>query len=184
VGSLRFLQRLWRNVIDEDTGVLRVADEPADDAGRKALHRAIDGVTHDYENLRFNTAVAKLIELNNYLTRLTAVPRELVEPAILMVAPVAPHLAEELWRRLGHPSTLAFEPFPKADPQYLVDDTVTCVVQIKGKVRDRLDVAPDIGEDELRALALASPKVMAAMDGREVRTVVVRAPKLVNIVPS
>jgi leucyl-tRNA synthetase len=183
VGSLRFLQRLWRNVVDEDTGMLRVADESADDAGRKALHRAIDGVTHDYENLRFNTAVAKLIELNNYLTRLTAVPRELVEPAILMVAPVAPHLAEELWRRLGHPSTLAFEPFPKADPQYLVDDTVTCVVQIKGKVRDRLDVAPDIGEDELRALALASPKVMAAMDGRVVRTVVVRAPKLVNIVP-
>jgi leucyl-tRNA synthetase len=183
VGSLRFLQRLWRNVVDEDTGLLRVVDEPADDPGRKALHRAIDGVTHDYENLRFNTAVAKLIELNNYLTRLTAVPRELVEPAILMVAPVAPHLAEELWSRLGHSSTLAFEPFPKADPQYLVDDMVTCVVQVKGKVRDRLDVAPDIGEEELRALALASPKVRAAMDGRQVRTVVVRAPKLVNVVP-
>jgi leucyl-tRNA synthetase len=183
VGSLRFLQRLWRNVVDEDTGMLRVADTSADEASRKALHRAIEGVTHDYENLRFNTAVAKLIELNNRLTRLPAVPRELVEPAILMVAPVAPHLAEELWRRLGHGSTLAFERFPQADPQYLVDDTVTCVVQVKGKVRDRLQVPSDITEEQLRQLALASPKVLAAMDGRDVRTVVVRAPKLVNVVP-
>jgi leucyl-tRNA synthetase len=184
VGSLRFLQRLWRNVVDEDTGQLRVVDEPADDDGRKILHRTIEGVTHDYDQLRFNTAVAKLIELNNHLTRLPAVPRELVEPAVLMVAPVAPHLAEELWRRLGHDETLAYEPFPVAEQQYLVDETVTCVVQIKGKVRDRLEVPPDISEDELRRLALASPKVASALDGREVRTVVVRAPKLVNVVPS
>jgi leucyl-tRNA synthetase len=184
VGSLRFLQRLWRNVVDEETGALRVVDEPADDDSRKVLHRTIEGVAHDYEQLRFNTAVAKLIELNNHLTWLPAAPRELVEPAVLMVAPVAPHLAEELWRRLGHDSTLAYEPFPVAEQRYLVDETVTCVVQVKGKVRDRLEVPPDIAEDELRRLALASPKVAGALDGREVRTVVVRAPKLVNVVPT
>jgi leucyl-tRNA synthetase len=184
VGSLRFLQRLWRNVVDESTGQATVVDEPADLDARRALHRAIDGVRRDYTELRFNTAVAKLIELNNHLTRLAAVPRELVEPLVLMVAPLAPHLAEELWTRLGHEGTLAYQPFPVADPALLVADTVTCVVQVQGKVRDRLEVVPDISEDDLRALAMASDKVTAALDGREVRTVVVRAPKLVNVVPA
>ncbi len=184
VGSLRFLQRLWRNVVDEETGECRVVDEPADEAGRRALHRAIDGVRRDYAGLRFNTAVAKLIELNNVVTRLARVPRELVEPMVLMAAPVAPHLAEELWRRLGHSTSLAYEAFPSADPALLVEDTVTCVVQVQGKVRDRLEVPPSIGEDELRERALASERVVAVLDGRGVRTVVVRAPRLVNIVPA
>ena len=184
VGSLRFLQRLWRNVIDESTGELRVSEEPADLASRRALHHAIDGISRDYDTLRLNTAVAKLIELNNALTRLDVVPRELAEPLVLMTAPLAPHLAEELWQRLGHEQTLAFEPFPTADPALLVHDTVTCVVQVQGKVRDRLEVSPTIGEDELRALALASEKVAVALAGRPVRTVIVRAPKLVNVVPT
>jgi leucyl-tRNA synthetase len=100
-----------------------------------------------------------------------------------MVAPVAPHIAEELWSRLGHPESLTFEPFPVADPALLVEDTVTCVVQIRGKVRDRLEVPADIGEDELRERVLALPRVTAAT-GDGVRTVIVRAPKLVNVVPA
>jgi len=183
VGSLRFLQRLWRNVVDESTGGLRVTEAPADLASRQSLHRAIEGVSRDFEALRFNTAVAKLIELNNTVTKLDAVPRELAEPLVLMTAPLAPHLAEEMWRLLGHHTSLAFEPFPTADPALLVLDAVTCVVQVQGKVRDRLEVPPGIGEDELRVLALASEKVTLALAGREIRTVVVRAPKLVNIVP-
>ena len=183
VGSLRFLQRLWRNVVDESTGGLRVTEAPADLASRQSLHRAIEGVSRDFEALRFNTAVAKLIELNNTLTKLDAVPRELAEPLVLMTAPLAPHLAEEMWRLLGHQTSLAFEPFPTADPALLVLDAVTCVVQVQGKVRDRLEVPPGIGADELRVLALASEKVTVALAGREIRTVVVRAPKLVNIVP-
>jgi leucyl-tRNA synthetase len=183
VGSLRFLQRLWRNVVDEETGKCRVVDTPADESSRRALHHAIDGVRHDYAGLRFNTAIAKLIELNNAVTRLSDVPRELVEPMVLMVAPVAPHVAEELWRRLGHSESLAFEAFPTPDPALLVEESVTCVVQVQGKVRDRLEVPPAISEDELRSLALASEKVVAALNGRDVRTVVVRAPKLVNVVP-
>ncbi|GAB3593841.1 leucine--tRNA ligase [Angustibacter peucedani] len=183
VGSLRFLQRLWRNVVDEDSGTTTTSEDAPSDADLRVLHRTIDGVAHDYAGLRFNTAVAKLIELNNHLTRLDAVPRALAEPLVLMTAPLAPHVAEELWRRLGHGESLAHEPFPQADPALLVDETVTCVVQVQGKVRERLEVPPGIDDDALRELALASEKVTAALAGRAVRTVVVRAPKLVNVVP-
>ena len=99
-----------------------------------------------------------------------------------MVAPLAPHIAEELWSRLGHEESITYEPFPVADPALLVEDTVTCVVQIKGKVRDRLEVPADISEDALREQVLALPKVVAATEGG-IRTVIVRAPKLVNVVP-
>jgi len=160
-----------------------VTDDAPDAPTLTAMHRTIAGVREDYEQLRFNTAIAKLIELNNLVTRLPEVPRELAEPMVLMVAPVAPHLAEEMWQRLGREGSLAYEPFPTADPALLVEEAVTCVVQVQGKVRDRLQVPPSAGDDELRSLALASERVVAALDGREVRTVIVRAPKLVNVVP-
>lgn len=184
VGSQRFLQRLWRNVVDETTGELVITEEPATPATRALVHRTTAGVAADLAALRFNTAIAKLIELNNELTKLPAVPREAVEPLVLMLAPLAPHVAEELWSRLGHPGSLAFEAFPQADPALLVQATVTCVVQVQGKVRDRLEVPADITEDALRELALASRALQRALDGRGVRTVVVRAPKLVNVVPA
>ena len=97
---------------------------------------------------------------------------------------IAPHIAEELWARLGHPESLVHHAYPVADPQHLVEDTVTCILQVQGKVRGRLEVVPGIGEDELRATALADPAVLRALDGRDVRTVIVRAPKLVNVVPA
>ncbi len=183
VGSQRFLQRVWRNVVDEDTGEVLVADDALDAATQRLLHRTVDAVRRDYAGLSFNTAIARLTELNNALTKLDRVPRAAVEPLVLMVAPLAPHLAEELWQRLGHEETLTFEPFPEADPALLVEDTVTCVVQIKGKVRDRIEVPADITEDDLRERVLALPKVTAAT-GNGVRTVIVRAPKLVNVVPA
>ncbi|MEU0931847.1 leucine--tRNA ligase [Embleya sp. NPDC005971] len=184
VGSYRFLQRLWRNIVDEHTGAPTVVEEPADEATLRATHKAIDGMRRDMDALRFNTAIAKAIELNNTLVKLPAVPREIAEKLVLMVAPLVPHVAEELWSRLGHGDTVTYEAFPQADPAYLVEDTVTCVVQIKGKVRARLEVAPSIGEDELKALALADPVVLAALDGAGVRMVIVKPPKLVNIVPA
>ncbi|PKW25782.1 leucine--tRNA ligase [Phycicoccus duodecadis] len=184
VGPQRFLQRLWRNVVDEETGALVVTDSPLDDATSRVLHRTIDAVRTDYAGLGFNTAIARLTELNNALTKLDGgVPREAAEAIVLMVAPLAPHIAEELWSRLGHEESLVHAPFPVADPALLVDDTVTCVVQVKGKVKDRLEVPSDITEDALRELALASEKVQAALPGG-VRTVIVRAPKLVNVVPA
>ncbi|MET7303490.1 leucine--tRNA ligase [Embleya sp. NPDC005575] len=184
IGSYRFLQRLWRNIVDERTGAPTVVDEPADEATLRATHKAIDGIRRDMDALRFNTAIAKAIELNNALVKLPAVPREIAEKLVLIVAPLVPHVAEELWSRLGHGDTVTYEAFPQADPAYLVEDTVTCVVQIKGKVRARLEVPPSIGEDELKALALADPTVLAALDGAGVRMAIVKPPKLVNIVPA
>ncbi|MHA3836535.1 leucine--tRNA ligase [Terrabacter sp. AAH1] len=182
VGSQRFLQRLWRNVVDEATGDVRVADVEVDQALTTQLHQTIAGVREDFEGLRFNTAIAKLIELNNAVTKLDVPPREVVEAMVLMLAPVAPHIAEEMWQRLGHEGGVAYAAFPVSDPAKIVEEQVTCVIQIKGKVRDRVEVSPDISEDDLRELALGREKVRAAT-GAGVRTVIVRAPKLVNVVP-
>jgi leucyl-tRNA synthetase len=182
VGSLRFLQRLWRNVVSEETGEPVVADIEPDEPTRKLLHQTIETVRADMTALRFNTAIARLIELNNHVTKLDTVPREVAEALVLLVAPFAPHLAEELWSRLGQAGSLAYEPYPQANPAYLVEETVTCVVQVDGKVRDRLEVPVTIAEDALQDRAMASPAVQRAIAGRGVRTVVVRAPGLVNVV--
>lgn len=185
VGQYRLLQRLWRNIVDEESGEVTVVDtEPAEDTLR-ALHKAIDGVGGDMAGMRFNTAIAKVTELNNHLTKAGGpLPRSVAEALVLLVAPLAPHIAEELWRRLGHTESVVHQDFPVADPAYVVDETVTCVVQVKGKVRARLEISPSITDAELEALALADPAVVAALGGAGIRKVIVRAPKLVNIVPA
>ncbi|MFE5712691.1 leucine--tRNA ligase [Streptomyces sp. NPDC056501] len=183
VGQYRLLQRLWRNIVDESTGEVTVVDTAADDDTLRALHKAIDGVAQDMAAMRFNTAIAKVTELNNHLTKTGgALARPVAEQLVLLVAPLAPHIAEELWRRLGHTESVVHQGFPVADPAYVVDETVTCVVQIKGKVKARLEVSPSITDAELEALALADPHVVGALGGAEIRKVIVRAPKLVNIV--
>ncbi|CAH9414663.1 MULTISPECIES: leucine--tRNA ligase [Streptomyces albovinaceus subgroup] len=185
VGQYRLLQRLWRNVVDEETGEVTVVDtEPGEDTLR-ALHKAIDGVGQDMAGMRFNTAIAKVTELNNHLTKAGGpLARSVAERLVLLIAPLAPHIAEELWRRLGHTDSVVHQDFPVADPAYVVDETVTCVVQIKGKVRARLEISPSITDEELEALALADDAVVAALGGAGIRKVIVRAPKLVNIVPA
>ncbi|WP_406097037.1 leucine--tRNA ligase [Streptomyces sp. NBC_01013] len=185
VGQYRLLQRLWRNIVDEESGEVTVVDsEPGEDTLR-ALHKAIDGVGGDMAAMRFNTAIAKVTELNNHLTKAGGpLSRSVAEALVLLVAPLAPHIAEELWRRLGHTESVVHQDFPVADPAYVVDETVTCVVQIKGKVKARLEISPSITDAELEALALADPAVVAALDGAGIRKVIVRAPKLVNIVPA
>ncbi|MFE7367472.1 leucine--tRNA ligase [Streptomyces anulatus] len=185
VGQYRLLQRLWRNVVDEETGEITVVDtEPGEDTLR-ALHKAIDGVGQDMAGMRFNTAIAKVTELNNHLTKAGGpLSRSVAERLVLLIAPLAPHIAEELWRRLGHTDSVVHQDFPVADPAYVVDETVTCVVQIKGKVRARLEISPAITDEELEALALADEAVVAALGGAGIRKVIVRAPKLVNIVPA
>ncbi|GAA3484646.1 leucine--tRNA ligase [Streptomyces yanii] len=185
VGQYRLLQRLWRNIVDEETGEVTVVDtEPGEDTLR-ALHKAIDGVGQDMAGMRFNTAIAKVTELNNHLTKVGGpLSRSVAERLVLLVAPLAPHIAEELWRRLGHTESVVHQDFPVADPAYVVDETVTCVVQVKGKVKARLEISPSISDEDLEALALADPAVVAALDGAGIRKVIVRAPKLVNIVPA
>ena len=185
-GYYRFLQRAWRLVIDEHTGEARVVDGGGqlDNDTLRSLHRTIAGVSEDYAALRNNTAAAKLIEYTNHLTKKhrDAVPRAAVEPLVLMLAPLAPHLAEELWQRLGHTTSLAHGPFPEFDPAYLVDDTVEYPVQVNGKVRGRVVVAADADDDAVKAAALADDKVRAFLAGATPRKVIVVAGRLVNLV--
>ncbi|MEU0790290.1 leucine--tRNA ligase [Amycolatopsis sp. NPDC005961] len=186
VGAHRFLQRLWRLVVDETTGDLRVSTEDASEADRKVLHKTIAGVREDYAEMRFNTAGAKLIELNNHVTKVyggaASTPRELAEPLVLMLAPLAPHLAEELWHRLGHADSLVQGPFPVVDEKYLVEDSVEYPIQVNGKVRSRVTVPADAAPDAVQAAALADEKVAALVGGGTPRKVIVVPGKLVNIV--
>jgi leucyl-tRNA synthetase len=186
VGSHRFLQRLWRNVVDESTGELRVTDDEPDTEMLRALHKTIAGVREDFAELRFNTAVAKLIEFNNRITKTYAsasgTPRSVVEPLVLMVAPLTPHLAEELWTRLGRTESLAHGPFPVADEQYLVEDSIEYPIQVNGKVRSRIQVPASADQDAVKAAALADDKIAAALDGKDPRKVIVVPNRLVNIV--
>jgi leucyl-tRNA synthetase len=182
VGSQRFLQRLWRNIVDEETGEVTVTDAAPSDETLREIHKTVAGVREDYEHLRMNTAVAKLITLNNHVTGLNPVPRQAAEALVAMVAPVAPHIAEELWERLGHRDGIAYVDFPVADERYLVEDTVTYPVQINGKVRGRIEIGADAGEEAVKAAALAEEKVAANLAGKDVKKVIVVAGKMVSIV--
>jgi leucyl-tRNA synthetase len=186
VGVHRLLQRLWRNLVDEQTGELRVDDAPASPDLRRTLHRTIAGVAADFDALRFNTAVAKLTELNNALTKAVGAhgrtPREVADALVLLLAPLAPHVGEELWHRLGHDDTVVWQRFPEPDRALLVDDTVEIPVQVRGKVRSRIVVAADADVATVEAAALADEKVIAAIGTATVRRVIVVPGRLVNIV--
>ncbi len=182
IGMYRFLQRVWRNLVDEESGTVR-SDLPAlDDATNRALHRTIDGVRRDMGDLKFNTAIAKLIELNNHLTKLGGCPRDIAEQIALMLSPLTPHIAEELWQLLGHTDSITYEPFPQADAALLIDDTILVPVQVDGKVRSRITVTADADDDAVRQAALADPKVIIALGNSSPRKVIVVPGRLVNIV--
>ncbi|MSV44267.1 MAG: leucine--tRNA ligase, partial [Actinobacteria bacterium] len=188
-GAKKFLARAWRlaNDVTSDPGVDATT---GDLALRRATARAVEDASKAVETYRFNVAVAKTMELVNAARKAIdsgpggADPavREAAEAVAILLSLVAPYTAEEIWELLGHEPTVALAGWPAVDPALLVEESVTCVVQVAGKVRDRIEVPPTIGEDELRALALAAPGVVKALEGVEVRTVVVRPPKLVNIV--
>lgn len=182
VGSQRFLQRVWRLVVDPETGRSQADDSDPDRNTLRVLHRTLDGVRADMMHMRFNTAVSKMIELTNNLTKWHVHSRSVLEPLVQMLSPFAPHLADELWSRLGHLTTVVHEPYPVADATYLSEDRVACVVQVQGKVRGHLDVSADIADSELTALALELPNVQIAIGDRPIRNVIVRAPRLANIV--
>jgi leucyl-tRNA synthetase len=139
---------------DEGDGP-RVDEGPADETLLRALHRTIKRVTDDMERLRFNTALARLIELNNQLVGRDSLPRTILEPLVLMISPFAPHMAEEIWQALGHEQSLAYADWPVCDERYLVDDEVEYVVQIKGKTRGRVRVPASAGVDQIKEAALA-----------------------------
>ena len=181
VGMYRFLQRVWRNLVDEDSGEPRLGP-PATVETLRVLHRTIDGVRTDIDGLRINTAISKLIELNNHLTKLGSCPCDVAEPLVLMLAPLSPHLAEELWAKLGHADSLIREPFPVADPAMLVAATIELPVQVNGKFRSRIVIPSDATEAVATAAALADAKVIKSLNGAEPKKIIVVPGRTVNIV--
>lgn len=184
VGSQRFLQRLWRLAVNEDTGELATTDAALSEDDLKQLHRTIAGVRDDYENLRLNTVVAKLIEYVNYLTKTyrTEAPRAAVEPIAQLVSPIAPHIAEELWQRFGHDETITYQPFPTFEEKYLVDDEIEVPVQINGKVKARINVAADADQDAVFEVALADAKIADLTSGKDVVKKIYVPGRMVNLV--
>ncbi len=182
-GIHRFLDRVWRLFCDEDDDLAPdLQDVAPDEASLRILHACIHEVTARTEDLRFNTAISQMMVFVNEMNPQPVKPRAIMEPFVLLLAPYAPHLAEELWRKLGHAESLAYAPWPEADPRYLVQDMVTVVVQVNGKVRERLEVPAGAGEDEVRQLALASEKVAPWLAGKELVKSVVVPGKLVSLV--
>ena len=182
VGVHRFLQRLWRNVVDDESGALKLTSDDASPELRRKLHQTIKRVTEAMETMSFNVAIAALIELNNELVALPAVPREVANPLVRMLAPLAPHVAEELWERLGNEPTVADEDWPSFDAALLVADTLDYPVQVNGKLRGKVTVPADADDDAIKAAAQADPKVAAAMEGKAIRKAIVVKGKLVNLV--
>lgn len=189
-GSRKFLARAWR-LAGDVTSPVGVDYSAGDLSLRKATHKAVADVEQSIESMRFNVVVARVMELVNVARKAIdsgcgpndPAIREAAEAVAIMLSVVAPYTAEDMWAKLGHQPSVARASWPTVDPSLLVQDSVTCVVQVAGKVKDRLDVSPDIDPTELEKLALASESVQAALGGQSIRTVIVRAPKLVNVVP-
>jgi len=186
VGVHRFLQRLWRSIVDEETGDAAVTDTPLAEETARKLHRTIKAVREDFGKLRFNTAVAELIGLTSHAARIAAdtggLPLQLAEPLVLMVAPLAPHVAEELWSLLGHTESLTYVAFPEADEALAADPTVSMPVQINGKVRFTIEVPADANDDDIERQLRSAPALAAAIDGKDVARLVIVPGRIVSIV--
>jgi leucyl-tRNA synthetase len=184
----RFLQRLWRSMIDEQTGELTVSDAPPDRTALQALHTTVAAVRRDFGLLRFNTAIARLMELNTSAAAVSAaagaLPRALAEPLVLMVAPLAPHIAEELWTRLGHDESLAYADFPAADHELARGQTVIMPVQVNGRMRFTITVPPGAGADEIEAILTGHPAFAEHSTGHTIDRVVIVPGRIVNLVIS
>jgi leucyl-tRNA synthetase len=185
-GVYRFLSAVWRLVIDDRAEDIRlnnaVQDAAPDRETLRQLHLTIQKVTEQLDGMRFNTAISTMMELKNYLNTLEVRPRSVLEPFILILSPFAPHIAEELWRALGHADSLAYEPWPIADPALLKADTIEVPVQVNGKLRSRIVVPAESDEQALEAAAQADDKVQAHLSGKSIKKVIVVKGKLVNFV--
>lgn len=185
-GVYRFLNRVWRLIVDDRAENVKLAaevvDEEPDRDTARALHRTIAKVTDDLEHLSFNTAIAAMMELTNFLTKLEKRPRSVLKTFVLLLSPFAPHLGEELWRVLNSTGTLAYEAWPTYEPALLKADVIEVPVQVNGKLRGKVQVAPDLDKAALERAALADPKVQGFLEGKAVKKVIVVPGKLVNLV--
>jgi leucyl-tRNA synthetase len=182
-GVYRFLGRAWRLFCDEDGKLLLDDSEPAGTL-LKALHQTIKKVGEDTDTLAFNTAISQMMIFVNEVTAQEKRPRKLLEPFVLLLAPYAPHLAEELWEKLGHKQSLAYAPWPKYDEALLKEDKVTVILQVNGKIRDRIEVPAQISVADLEKLALANERIQQHLTGKQVKKVIVVPGRLVNIAAS
>ena len=184
-GTHRFLNRVWRLLTDgQDGGGLRSAigdDEPTDEQLR-ALHQTIAKVTEDIEGLRFNTAIAALMEFTNTANKWDFLPRDLVEKLVLVLAPLAPHLAEELWERLGHSESLALAAWPEADERYLKNDTIEVAVQVNGKMRGRISIPAEATEEQVISIAKSDENVARHLFDKELKRSIYVRGRIVNFV--
>ncbi len=181
-GSWRLLNRVWRLFFDEESGdALRLDDSEPTDEQMRLLHKTIAVVDEDTKNLRFNTAIARMTEFVNEMTTSPTKPRKVMEAFVLLFAPYAPHLAEEIWERLGHQESLLWHPFPEHEEEWLVEDTVEIPVQVNGKVRARLNVPTEIEEEKIRELAFAEEKVQTHIAGKEVVKFIYVSGRMVTI---
>jgi leucyl-tRNA synthetase len=185
-GVHRFLQRLWRAIIDETTGKIRVSDKPLDQDSLQRLHRTIMIVRKDFEGLRFNTAIARLMELTSHAVKLAAdsagLPRAMAEPLVLMVAPLAPHVAEELWTLLGHRESLTYTAFPEADKRLAAEEIITLPVQINGKTRFTITVSADATEEEIERVLHSRQDFAQYTEGLAVKRLIIVPGKIANVV--
>lgn len=185
-GIYRFLSRVWRLYIDENTGQLNSkivdSEEGVDPSFLKTWHRTIKKVTEDYENLRFNTAISQMMVFVNEAYKTEKLPRKAMEDFTQLLSPVVPHIAEELWERLGHQDTITYVPWPEYDEALTVDTEVEIVIQVNGKIVERLTIDKDISREEMEKRALELDKVKEAIKDKQVRKVIAVPQKLVNIV--
>jgi leucyl-tRNA synthetase len=181
IGQTRFLSAIWRHLVGDEKPAV-ISAEPIPPALERMLHRTIKKVGEDVEALRFNTAIAELIKLSNEIGRLQSVPRALAEQFTLLLAPFAPHLAEEIWQRLGHEKSLARHPWPAYDVQKLSESTVELPVQVNGKLRDRITVPADASEQDVLAAAESAEKVRPWLAGKQVKKRIYVGGRLVSFV--
>ncbi|MFZ2145892.1 MAG: class I tRNA ligase family protein [Sedimentisphaerales bacterium] len=182
-GVHRFLQRAWRVVIDEDTGELAevIQEAQADEATIRLLNQTIKKVGDDIESFGFNTAISAMMIFINHISKQTVRPKAVVEKFTLILAPFAPHIAEELWERLGHTDSLAYEPWPEYDKELIKEKEIELAVQVNGKIKDRIVVSAEADEEQIESEALTSEKVKAAMAGKPAKKIIVVKPRIVSI---
>jgi leucyl-tRNA synthetase len=183
-GVHRFLQKLWRIVVEKDTGELDKSVQlvEADEPTLRLLNQTIKKVGDDIESFGFNTAISAMMILVNHLSKLEVIPQIVIEKLVLVLSPFAPHISEELWERLGHTETLAYEIWPDYDKELIKEKEIELAIQVNGKIKDKIVVAAGTDEEKIKQQALASGKVIAAMAGKEPKKVIVIKSRLVNIV--
>ena len=181
-GSRRFLDRVWRLFINEDGSLSNKIVENNDNSLDKVYNQTVKKVTEDFDTLNFNTAISQLMVFINDCYKANNIYKPYVEGFVKMLAPIAPHVSEELWQRLGNQETITYQPWPTYNASLLVDDEIEIVVQVNGKVRAKINIPKDLSKEDMQELALQNENVKLSIEGKEIKKVIAVPQKLVNIV--